>query len=329
MKPDRDLNFGAEEAHRTVTEAAIHNFGTITGDYARMHFDHAFARSLEAEVPVAHGLLSASWALGALTRKAPERLLIKDPGSHVAALEVRFTQAVHLGDTLAIRWAPSAQHALDELSAHASSLALSTAFEVVNQDQRVTARGLVTALGEPPQALAHLAPDIWEDAQWKLPTSPSIFYAEDLVDSGPRGRTTGQTVTLADAVQFAREVGDLDPRTLNKEFAQKTANGQRTVPPMFVFCLGFAEFLEQLLTAPMPSAGFAGHLGDSWRAFQPVVVEDTIRTRHRPLGFRPSKSRPGQAIVRYGLQFINQRNELVQDGEVSFMIPSRDAHQES
>ncbi|MFP6639374.1 MAG: MaoC family dehydratase N-terminal domain-containing protein, partial [Myxococcota bacterium] len=163
----------------------------------------------------------------------------------------------------------------------------------------------------------------------RLPASPSTFYAEDLLEAGPRGDTCGQTLTLADAVNFAREVGELNPRTLNIEFAKQTPVGERVVPPMLIFCLGFAEFLQTLLTAPMPSSGFAGHLGDSWRAFRPALIGDTIRTRHRPLDCRPSRSHPGQAIIRFGLQFLNQRDEVVQDGQVTMMIPSREGTSES
>ena len=124
-------------------------------------------------------------------------------------------------------------------------------------------------------------------------------------------------------VNFAREVGELNPRFLNAEFAAGTAVGERTVSPMLIFSLGFAEFLQELLSVPMPDSGFAGHLGDAWRVHRPVCVGDTISCRHRPLSCRPSKSRAGQAIVEFGLQFLNQRDEVAQDGVVAMMIPTR------
>ena len=50
---------------------------------------------------------------------------------------------------------------------------------------------------------------------------------------------------------------------------------------------------------------------------------DTIRTRHRPVRCTPSRSRPEMSVVHFALQLINQRDELVQDGEVAMWIPSR------
>ena len=73
----------------------------------------------------------------------------------------------------------------------------------------------------------------------------------------------------------------------------------------------------------MPEGGFAGHLGDSWRVFAPLHLGDTIRTRYRTLSCRPSRSRPEMAIVCFGVQLLNQRSVLVQDGEVVMMIPRR------
>ena len=92
---------------------------------------------------------------------------------------------------------------------------------------------------------------------------------------------------------------------------------------MFSFCLGFGDYLRDLLSVRMPSAGFAGHLGDSWRSFAPVPIGDTIRVRHKPISFEPSKSRPGMGIVQFGLPLENQRGEIVQDGRVAMMMTSR------
>ena len=92
---------------------------------------------------------------------------------------------------------------------------------------------------------------------------------------------------------------------------------------MFTFALGFGDYVRTLLSAPMSSAGFAGHLGDAWRFFAPVHVGDTLRVRHRPVACRPSGSRPGMAIVEFLLQLQNQRDEIVQDGRVWMMMPMR------
>ena len=312
--------------HRTVTEAAVHGFACLTGDYARMHLDHEFGRTTPMGVTIAHGLLNACWALGALTRHAEERLRLRDPNAWMAGFSVRFSRVVALGDTLAVRWLPSAEHAIEGGEGGARTLT-STAFEVPNQRGEITSRGLVTIARGAVEAGAAVdaseRPELFDVDAWSQPAAPEIFYAEDLLESGPRCESPGRTVTEGDVVAFARETSELNPRMLDAIFARATPFGERMASPMLVFCLSFSEFLRTLLDLPMPSSGFAGHLGDSWRFFQPVRMGDTIRTRHRAVSVSPSRSRPGQAIVRFGLQVLNQRDELVQDGEVAMMIPSR------
>ena len=153
--------------------------------------------------------------------------------------------------------------------------------------------------------------------------APSPLYAEDLVEGGPRGESLGRTVTEADVVGFANFTGELNPLYLNGEVARSGLFGARIAPPMWAFCIGFGDFLRELLSVQMASSGFAGHLGDSWRFFAPIHIGDTIRTRHQPLSCVRSKSRPEMAIVHFGLQLLNQRGEVVQDGRVAMMIPLR------
>jgi len=316
--------------HRTVTEAAVHAFACLTGDYARMHLDHEFGRTTEQGGTIAHGLLTACWALGALTQHAPERLRVADPEAWLAGFDVRLSRVVALGDTLSVEWSPTQTHAqeLGVPTGAGSGEWTSTAFRVPNQRGEETSSGVVTigraasaALG----AIRENEPEPWPVESWEPPRSPDVFFAEDLVECGPRGETLGQTVTETDVVAFAREVGELNPRYLNAEFARATPFGARIAPPMLTFCLAFAEFLGELLAMPMPSSGFAGHLGDSWRFFRPVRIGDTIRTRHRPLSCQRSRSRPDKAIVHFGLQVLNQRDEVVQEGRIAMMIPARPA----
>jgi acyl dehydratase len=146
-----------------------------------------------------------------------------------------------------------------------------------------------------------------------------------MVEFGPRGESIGRTVTETDLVNYTNFTGELNPAFLNAEFARAGRFGARIAPPMWTFCLGFGDYLRDLLSVSMPSSGFAGHLGDSWRTLGPVYVGDTLRTRHRPLSFKPSSSRPGMGVVEFGLEIVNQRNEIVQDGRVAMMMSARPA----
>ncbi len=49
---------------RTVTEADVINFATMTGDFNPLHVDYDYASSSHYRQPVAHGLLGLSWVAG-------------------------------------------------------------------------------------------------------------------------------------------------------------------------------------------------------------------------------------------------------------------------
>lgn len=299
------------EGHRTVTAASVQAFANLTGDHSRMHLDAEYARELHGGPPVAHGLLSASWALGGLTQSPLDPLHVHDPQSEVVGFEIRLQKAVSIGDTLSIRWESVEEERVS--------------FEVLNQFEDVTSRGAVTVALEEASSLLETPPEAWPREDWSLPEEPALFFAEDLMARGPRGDTRGQAVSASEMMEFAREMGELNPRTLDVRFAARTAFGERQVSPMLLFCQGFAAFLESLLGVPLPDAGFAGHVGDSWRVHRRVRAGERIVCRHRPLSCRPSRSRPGLALVEFGLQFLNQQDEVVQDGEVVMMIPTRDS----
>lgn len=300
-----------ELGHRTVTDAAVSTFGCATGDYARMHFDLGFGPESGMGTTIAHGLLSAAWSLGALSLYAPERVARDEPAAALARFEIRFGRMVHIGDRFSLRWREG-ERALE-------GDGLASELEVRNQRGERTCQGAVEvvrgALPSPPEPLA------LEPARPLSGGEP--LYADDMLACGPRGESVGRTVTESDVVDFARFTGELRPQYLNAEFARAGRFGARVAPPMWTFCLGFADFLRELLVLDMPAAGFAGHLGDTFECFAPVFVGDTLRTRHAPVGCTPSRSRPGMAIVHFAVQLLNQRDEVVQQGRVAMMIPSR------
>jgi acyl dehydratase len=309
--------FSAEIGHRTVTPADLILFGGATGDYARMHFDHGLAAAEPGSPPpIAPGLLSAVWVLGALSTAAPERLAIGDPDAWIAGYSVRFERTVRIGDRFSLRHRPSAVAAVDGL---APDRARDSEFEILNQRGERTGRGLVSVRmrGEAPR------PETMERPTAPPPWGARPLYAEDLLDQGPRGESLGRTVSEADVVGFTNLTAERNPLYLNRVFAGQGRFGDRIAPPIWTFCLAFGDFLQALLAAPLPSTGLAGHLGDSFRSFAPVRIGDTIRTRHRPVRCTPSRGRPEMSVVHFALQILNQRDELVQDGEVAMWIPAR------
>lgn len=312
--------FSAELGHRTITPADVLLFGAATGDYARMHFDHALAAAAPGSPePVVHGLLFASWALGALAWSAPNRLASDDPDAAIAGYSVRLERSMRIGDRFSLRHRPAQAAAVEGLPVDRG---LDTEFEVLNQRGERTASGCVSVRRA--EAGAH-RPEPMPRPEPFDPVRAGPLGAADLVERGPRGESLGRTVSEADVVGFTNLTAERLPLYLNREFAARGRFAERIAPPMWTFCLGFGDFLRELLGARLPSTGLAGHLGDSFRCWAPVRIGDTIRTRHRPVRATPSRSRPEMSVVHFALELLNQRDELVQSGEVAMWIPSRAA----
>jgi acyl dehydratase len=348
------VSFSSEIGHRTITVADLVAFGGATGDYARMHFDHtqsgestdadaaesASARSaragagttgakdFEGRGTIAPGLLSASWALGALAWSAPERLGIGDPDLSIAAYSIRFERSMCVGDRLSLRHAPAVGAAVAGLAAEDGH---DTDFEVLNQRGERTCRGAVSVRAA---ATAFDSGVRGAASGWAPPrpmprpvppqgSGPRPLYADDLLEFGPRGESIGRSVSEADVVGFTNLTAERNPLYLNRVFAAQGRFGSRIAPPIWTFCLAFGDFLHGLLACELPSTGLAGHLGDSFRCHAPVHLGDTIRTRHQPVRCTPSRGRPDMSVVHFAIELLNQDDVLVQDGEVAMWIPSR------
>jgi acyl dehydratase len=311
---------GSEEiGRRVVGHDSIKQFGELTGDHSDIHFDPEAGRRAGYGGPIAHGLLTACWAVGALTQHEPERLAIGEPDAVQSAFNLRLSNVVRAGDHFAARVLESDGADTDS---GGNPRERTTRFETLNQDAAQTCSGDLT-ISRRERLQTEAAPDPWELGPWEGATSDRVLYAEDLVAFGPRGRSSERTIPHNQVIAFAEHVGELNPIYLDRDFAKRSAFGEPIVPPMFSFALAFSDFLHDLLSAEMPSDGFAGHIGDRWRLFDPIYPGDTLNTRHRPLSSSPSKSRPDMAIVRFGLQIVNHLDRVVQEGETVMMIPAR------
>jgi len=126
-----------ETTPRTIGVHDIVSFGTLTGDYSRVHFDEHFAAALPHGRRIALGLLSASLSVGGLSQDAPHVLGRRNPASHLSSLEVDYRRPVYPGDTLRTRW-----RSTPEASAGVSAQ-LRTDCEIVDQEERVVGDGWV------------------------------------------------------------------------------------------------------------------------------------------------------------------------------------------
>jgi 3-hydroxybutyryl-CoA dehydratase len=120
---------------RTVTEADVVGFASLTGDWHPQHADAQWAGASPFGERIAHGLLVVSLAAG---------LVPFDPGRVVALRQVSqatFKRPVRFGDTIHV------EGRIAELTDAAEDAGLVTfAWNVVNQEDRVVCRARVDVL---------------------------------------------------------------------------------------------------------------------------------------------------------------------------------------
>ena len=113
---------------RTITEADLVGFSTLTGDFHPLHTDAEWAAASEFGGRIAHGMLLLSYCVG---------LVPLDP-AHVLALRgfenVAFKRPVRIGDTIHVEGKLDSKKELDE----ATGLAV-FAWKIVNQRDETVA----------------------------------------------------------------------------------------------------------------------------------------------------------------------------------------------
>ncbi|MEE8398949.1 MAG: MaoC/PaaZ C-terminal domain-containing protein [Desulfobacterales bacterium] len=320
---------------RTVAEADIISFACLTEDYNMPHVDrHAMETSMYGS-RVAHGLLGSSIATGMLSLCAPHIIGRGVPESYFSGFEANYRGGLKLGDTIHVRWrvaetAPSHTHQGFGL--------VTTRFQVVTHEGVAVYDGTFSTLvrmGSAKGAELKLLPG----TPWPVMPSASGQARVPEADNSPADdvkETAGRTITETDIVNYAGLTGDYDPRYVDAEFARGSMFGERIAPGMLAFTVAFgrwtsARFALGGLEPPPPdtaAAGtradtgttvdsgtmVAGHLNDTASFLAPVKIGDTIRCRYKALATRASKSRPGLTLTTTGLQIVNQRDEVVQEG---------------
>ena len=246
---------GPPFGHRTVTAESVSRFAELTGDYARIHVDHTFGAATPSGRGFAHGLLSASWALGALALHAPDTLALGARDRLLTAFSTRFHEPVGFGDTLALQRqemqpAPSGRGAREE----AREALAGTRFTWTEPGGRVVTSGTVQVGALPTEAGAP-----WPDIEPGGPSSAEPVPAEALMATGPRGARRVATITETDVVNWCRHTGALDPLALDTAFAARTQFGERVVPPHALLLPGLFGLAAR--TASLADGGWRGHRG--------------------------------------------------------------------
>ena len=116
-----------------------------------------------------------------------------------------------------------------------------------------------------------------------------------------------RTVTETDNLLFSCLTHNPQPLHIDAEAARASEFGQILVNGTFTFSL-----MVGLSVGETTLGSLVANLGyDRLVLPKPVFLGDTLRATSEVVALRPSKSRPGQGIVTWKHQMVNQHDDLV------------------
>lgn len=132
---------------------------------------------------------------------------------------------------------------------------------------------------------------------------------------GEEFNSAARTITETDIVNFAGFTGDWHPMHTDDEFARTTQYGARVahgmIGPVVSVGLGVREgLMDETVIA---------FLGMEWEFKLPIYIGDTIRQR-RVVDFKRESRKPDRGIIRFRLEILNQRDEVVQQGTRTLLL---------
>jgi acyl dehydratase len=142
-------------------------------------------------------------------------------------------------------------------------------------------------------------------------------YFED-IEVGAEYVSPGRTVTEADIVAFAGLSGDYNVLHTDAEFMKTSIFGERIAHGLLGLAISSGLGARAV---PRPFATIA-FLGLRWRFKGPIKIGDTIKVRLAVSGKRDT-SKPDRGIVTIQRSVVNQRGEVVQEGDTEIMVERR------
>jgi 3-hydroxybutyryl-CoA dehydratase len=145
------------------------------------------------------------------------------------------------------------------------------------------------------------------------------MYFEDL-KVGDSMASPGRTITETDLVNFCGLSGDYNELHSNEEYASRSAFGKRIAHGMLGLSIasGLASrlgFLEGTAEAFM---------GLEWRLKHPIFAGDTVHL-HADVVNKREIPRLHGGLVHIDVQVLNQRDEVVQEGQWTLLLKGRPA----
>jgi len=123
---------------RTITEADIVQFGSLTGDFNPMHFDAGYMHDHLLGQRVAHGMLTVSYAVG----QAYQLGFLDQTVLSFRAMDMKFSQPVYIGDTLHVELTVSELKPARRLGGGTVTFDI----RIINQEGKAVTKGSWTVL---------------------------------------------------------------------------------------------------------------------------------------------------------------------------------------
>ena len=151
-----------------------------------------------------------------------------------------------------------------------------------------------------------------------------------MTDYQPRGKyfeefeiglefvTMGRTITEADIVNFAGVSGDFNAIHLDAEFSKATPFGERVAHGL----LGLSIATGLIMQLGVMDGTVIAFTGLEWKFKNPVKIGDTIHAVGKVKQTKGMKALNGGFVV-VDLRVLNQRNEVIQLGEMTVLIKSK------
>jgi acyl dehydratase len=136
----------------------------------------------------------------------------------------------------------------------------------------------------------------------------------DEIQVGEEFLSPGRTVTEADIVMFAGLSGDYNVLHTDAEFMKSSIFGERIAHGL----LGLA-ISSGLLSRAMRPFAIVAFMDIRWKFKAPIKIGDTIKVRAKVLS-KKETSKPDRGVVTLQRQVLNQRGEVVQEGETDLMV---------
>jgi acyl dehydratase len=148
-------------------------------------------------------------------------------------------------------------------------------------------------------------------------SEPNRQYFED-IQVGDEYLSPGRTVTEADIVAFAGLSGDYNVLHTDAEYMKSSIFGERIAHGLLGLSIS-SGLGSRAVARPFATIAF---LGLRWRFKGPIKIGDTIKVRMKVTD-KKETSKPDRGIVTIQRSVLNQRGELVQEGDTELMIERR------